>query len=92
MNEQYQTKLCNARHGGFELRAALLLERLVPGIIPGVKMHAAVPQFDRLARRYVQKIAIVRDDDVGVRICSEVVFEPVARFEIEMVGGLVEQQ
>ena len=40
----------------------------------------------------VEKIAIVRDQDHRVRVGVEVLLEPVARLEIEMVGRLVEQQ
>ena len=34
----------------------------------------------------------MRDEHVGVGVVVEVVFEPVAGFEVEVVGGLVEQQ
>ena len=34
----------------------------------------------------------MRDEDVGVGVVVEVVFEPVAGFEVEVVGGLVEQK
>jgi hypothetical protein len=34
----------------------------------------------------------VRDEDDGVRVVGEVLLEPVARLEVEMVGRLVEQQ
>ena len=34
----------------------------------------------------------MRDEDDGVRIGVQVLLEPVARLEIEMVGRLVEQQ
>ena len=40
----------------------------------------------------VEEEAIVRDEDDRVRIGVQVLLEPVARFEIEMVGRLVEQQ
>ena len=40
----------------------------------------------------VEEIAVVRDQDEGVGIVLQIVFQPVARFEIEVVGGLVEQQ
>ena len=40
----------------------------------------------------VEEEAIVRDEDHRVRIGVEVLLEPVARFEIEVVGRLVEQQ
>ena len=34
----------------------------------------------------------MRDEDEGVGVVVEIVLEPVAGFEIEVVGGLVEQQ
>ena len=40
----------------------------------------------------VEEVAIVRDEDDGVRIRAEILLEPVARFEIEVIGRLVEQQ
>ncbi len=40
----------------------------------------------------VEEVAIVRDEDDGVRIRAEIFLEPVARLEIEVVRRLVEQQ
>ena len=40
----------------------------------------------------VEEEAIVRDEDDGMRVGVEVFLEPVARFEVEMVRRLVEQQ
>ncbi len=34
----------------------------------------------------------MRDEHQGVRIIVQIFFQPVARFQVEMVGGLVEQQ
>ena len=34
----------------------------------------------------------MRDQHEGVRIVAEILFQPVAGFQVEMVGGLVEQQ
>ena len=42
--------------------------------------------------RGVEQVAIVADDDDGVRIARDVLFEPQRGFEIEIVGRLVEQQ
>jgi len=39
----------------------------------------------------VEKVAVVRDQHEGVRIVLEILFQPVARFEIEMVRRFVEQ-
>ena len=40
----------------------------------------------------VEEEAIVRDEDDGVRVGVQVLLEPVARLEIEVVRRLVEQQ
>ena len=40
----------------------------------------------------VEEEAIVRDEDDGVRVAVQVLLEPVAGFEVEVVRGLVEQQ
>ena len=78
--------------GRFELRAALRFLREIAVVIAGVKIGAAVPDFEDLVHRDVQKIAVVRDQDEGVGIIFQILLQPVARFEIEVVGGLIEQQ
>ena len=55
-------------------------------------MNALVPDLDDLVDGHVEKIAVVRNQHEGVGIVAEILFQPVARFEIEMVGRLVEQQ
>ncbi len=40
----------------------------------------------------VEEEAVVRDEDDGVRVIGEVFLEPVARVEIEVVRGFVEQE
>ena len=40
----------------------------------------------------VEEVAVVRDQDHGVRIAAQVLLEPVAGLEVEVVGRLVEQQ
>ena len=40
----------------------------------------------------VEEEAVVRDEDDGVRILREILLEPVARFQVEVVGRFVEQQ
>ena len=42
--------------------------------------------------RGVEQVAIVADDDHGVRIARDVIFKPQGGFQIEIVGRLVEQQ
>ena len=40
----------------------------------------------------VEQLAVVADDQHGVRIAPEIVVEPEGAFEIEVVGRLVEEQ
>ena len=77
--------------GGFKLRAALVLLPQVGIVVAAIELYALVPDLDRTIHRDVQKIAVVRDQHVGVRVVSEIGFEPVARFQIQVVGGLVQQ-
>ena len=62
--------------------------RVVAGIVGQLaKIEVGDARDDR-----VEKEPVVRDEDHGVRICREILLEPVPRLEIEMVGRLVEQQ
>ncbi len=77
--------------GGLQLLVALRLlgEKFV--VVAGVEPETLVPDFGDLVDRDVEKIAVVRDQHEGMRIVLQIFFQPVAGFEIEMVGGLVEQ-
>ena len=55
-------------------------------------MNALVPDLDNLVDGHVEKIAVVGDQHKSVGIVAEIFFQPVAGFEIKMVGGFVEQQ
>ena len=55
-------------------------------------MHPLFQISTILSHGDVQEVAVVRDQDEGIRISAQVLFEPVARFQVEVVGGLVEQQ
>ena len=77
---------------GHQLRAALFFLRDVLLVVAVVDVHALVPELDGLVDGDVEEVAVVRDQDVGVGIVVQIVLEPVARFEVEVVGGLVEQQ
>ena len=73
----------------FELGAAGRVERVV-GALVEVELLAVEMQ-DR-ADRAVQQVAVVADDEHGVRIAGEEVLEPDRAFEVEIVGRLVQQQ
>ena len=55
-------------------------------------VQALVPDLDGAVDGDVEKVAVVGDEDVAEGIVVEIVLKPVAGFEIEMVGGLVEKQ
>src|ERR1700678_162846 len=61
-------------------------------VVPGVKPKFLVPDLRDFVYGYVEKIAVMGDQHEGVRIIMQIFFQPVAGFEVEMVGGLVEQQ
>src|SRR5581483_10348059 len=73
-----------------KLRAPLFFLLQIFFVIAGVDMQALIPYLDNLVHRYVQEVAIMRDQAVAVRVCSQILFEPVAGFEIKMVCRLVQ--
>ena len=84
---------------GLLLGARLLLQRLALLQLPLELVVAAAPEGELLLvqmhdrrDRPVQKVAVVRDDQHGVRVARHVVLEPQSAFEVEIVGGLVEEQ
>ncbi len=78
--------------GVHQLRAALFLLDEVLFVVAVVDVHALVPDLDRFVDGDVEEVAVVRDEDEGVLVGGEVLFEPVAGFEVEVVGRLVEQK
>ena len=77
--------------GVHQLGAALFFLHDVLFVVAVVDVHALVPELDGLVDGDVEEVAVVRDEDVGVGVVVEIVFEPVAGFEVEVVGGLVEE-
>ena len=79
--------------GRRQLIAALgLLAQIRIIVVAAVELHALVPDLDRPVDRHVQEVAVVRDQQVRARIVRQIRFQPVAGFEIQVVGGLIEQQ
>ena len=70
-------------------RRALLLERGVGSL---VERQLAAIEMQDLVDRGVEQVAVVADDDHGARIVRQMVLEPQRALEIEIVGGLVQQQ
>ena len=72
------------------LGAARFLEVVVAA---GVERELAAIQVQDRADRAVQQVAVVADDQDRVRDrCLQIAFEPHGAFQVEIVGGLVEQQ
>ena len=59
-------------------------------VIARVLGQSAARDFHRAACHPIEKIVIMRNQDDPAFVIVEIVFEPVARFDIQMVGRLVE--
>ena len=70
-------------------RGALLLEGGVSALVE--RQFAAIEVQD-LVDGGVEQVAVMADHDHGARIVGQMVFQPQRAFEVEVVGGLVEQQ
>ena len=55
-------------------------------------MDALVPDFGNLVNGDVEKITVVGDQHKRVGIMRQILFQPVAGFEIKVIRGLVQQQ
>jgi hypothetical protein len=75
-----------------QLRLALFLLLHVFLVSAVIDMRTLVPHLHDLAHGHVQKVAVVRDQHKRILVVAQIVFEPVARLQIEVVGRLVEQQ
>ena len=64
----------------------------VAAVVPGIVGQRAQADVGDARDDGVEEEAIVRDEDDGVRIVGEILLEPVAGLEIEVVRRLVEQQ
>src|SRR5208282_3835354 len=51
-----------------------------------------VPDLSDFVDSNVEKIAVVRNQHERVGVMGQILFQPIPGFEIEVVGGLVEQQ
>jgi hypothetical protein len=74
---------------GHQLGAALFFLGDILFVVAVVGVHPLVPELDGLVDGDVEEVAVVGDEDVGVGIVVEVVLEPVAGLEVEVVGGFV---
>jgi hypothetical protein len=72
-----------------DLQRARLLEGVVAAGIDCQLLHL---QMHDLAHDLVEEVAVVADEQHGVRIALEEILQPQGRLEVEMVRGLVQQQ
>ena len=73
------------------LHARLALDEEV-AVVPGVIGELAQTDLGDARHDGVEEEAVVGDENHRVRVVGEVLLEPVARLEIEVIGGLVEEQ
>ena len=85
--------------GRLLLDAALLLQLGLLGALALELVVAAAPEGQLLLVEMddgvdgaVEQVAVMRDQEHGVRVFRDVGFEPQRAFEVEIVGRLVEQQ
>jgi hypothetical protein len=78
--------------GRFKLRAPLLLLFQIALVIAVVDVERLIPYLDDFGHGDVEEVAIVRDKDVAVGIAVQVILQPVARLQIQVIGRFVEQQ
>ncbi len=64
----------------------------VAGVATGIVSQFGVPDFDDFGDHLVKEEAVVGDEHHGERVVGQILFQPVAGGEVEMVGRLVEQQ
>ncbi len=77
---------------GHQLLAPLVFLREVFCVIALVDGEALVPYLHGAVDGHVEKVAVVRAKDVAEGIVSEIILEPVAGFQIQMICGLVQKQ
>ena len=77
-----------------DLQQAALARAPLEGVVAagvGGELAQLIEMHD-LSRHPVQQIPVMADQEQGARIAREVVLEPEARLEVEVVGRLVEQE
>ena len=62
--------------------------------VVAARVEGELPAFEMtgLLRHRVEKVAVVADQDQRARVAAQMLLEPDRGLEVEMVGGLVEQQ
>lgn len=69
------------------------LRRLVPeGVVAGEEGHLAKVDIDGVGAHLIEEVAVVADHEHGMFEVAQIFFKPLYGFQVEVVGGLVEQQ
>src|SRR3954470_9873194 len=61
-------------------------------VIAAITNEPALADFNNAADQLVEKFAVVRDDENRSRIRLEIFLEPKQGFQVQVIGGFVEQQ
>ncbi len=77
---------------GLEALEALLARDEVLGVVALVEVDLAVVDLGHAVDHGVHEGAVVADHDDGALVAAQEALEPLDRLQIEVVGGLVEQQ
>ena len=77
--------------GQLLLLVGLALEQILV-IAAAVTDQPALADLDDAADKLVQELAIVRDDQNRAGVAFQILLEPEQRFEVEVIGRLVQQQ
>ena len=73
------------------VEAAFLFHH-IEGVVPGVKVDLALLQFHNAVHHPVQEVAVVGDGEDGALVLAEVALQPLGGVEVQVVGGLVQQE
>jgi chaperonin GroEL (HSP60 family) len=73
------------------LLVALLAQPPVLLVVAGVDRDLAVVQLKNLGDGLVQKIAVVADDEHGLRLLDQILLQPLGGVDVEVVARLIEQ-
>ena len=71
---------------------SLLFELQVVGVVAGPADDAAAINLHDAGRKFLRKRAIVRDENNAAFVAANFVLEPLNGGDVQMVGGLVQQQ
>ena len=72
-----------------QLLAPLAVERRKPAAI---ELQLLVVEVKNMRDRSVEQVAVMANQNYGVRIFREIILKPQRAFEVEIVGRFVEQQ